>query len=262
MPREFYEILNAVALIKTCNIVSFKLIKKQKQMKQIKIISALLLLVFMGCSDANEMLDKYTEGGPMLYSGKINELTTQSGYYRVKVNVFPAPDVNRDHCLLSWNVVGDRRDSLIMYYDEADYNDSLECYSTIIDLSTDSIQGSLWVTAQNVDVYGSKSLTTESGAFVYGTIYETVLLNDGVHFNDDRNTIVFDRKVGSVGNYVSYEKSDNTITEEIFFQGDTLAMDNPKVGGVVKYKTRYLIKEADIDTLDVTYYSEEMIPSP
>ncbi|MFV0441766.1 MAG: DUF4998 domain-containing protein [Lachnospirales bacterium] len=231
-------------------------------MKHIKIIIGLLLLLFMACSDANELLDKYTEEGPILYSGKIDDLTFQSGYYRVKVNIFPAPDVNRNYCILSWNVTNERRDSLIVYYTDENYDAELECYSTIVDLSKDSIQGNLWISAQNIDRSGDKSLTTEKGAFVYGQIYESALLNDGVHFTDDADGVIFNRKVGSVGNLVSYEKADGTFTAEELFKGDTLAMQGHKVGGVVRYRTFYLMNETDIDTLEVERFSESSVPYP
>ncbi|MFV0506515.1 MAG: DUF4998 domain-containing protein [Bacteroidales bacterium] len=231
-------------------------------MKQIKIIGALFVLLFMGCSDANEVLDQYTEGGPILYSGKVNDLSFQSGYYRVKVNIFPANDVNRANCLLSWSITNELRDSMLVDYSKADYTDSLNCYSVVIDLSKEKVQGNMWLSAQNIDVFGNKSLVEEKGAFIYGDIYKSTLLNDRVSFNADGDVIIFDRKVGSVGNIVSYERADGTFSPEILLAEDELALQNYKVGGLLKSKTRFLIKNTDIDTLETTYYTETKIPSP
>ncbi|MFV0431758.1 MAG: DUF4998 domain-containing protein [Alphaproteobacteria bacterium] len=233
-------------------------------MKAIKynILGLILFSLFAACDNVDDFIDQHTEGGPIIYAGKVNKLEFQSGYNRIKANIYPVADVNRDHCILSWNVTNEVKDSLIVDYSKAAYDDSLECYSVIIDLSEDKIQGSLLVEAQNVDAFGNKSLIEEKGAFVYGVIYESTLINDGVRFNEDADVIIFNRKVGSVGNYVSYEKTDGSFTPEVLCTDEQFAMQDNKVGGLVKNKTRFLIKETDIDTLEVNYYSEVEIPLP
>ena len=67
-------------------------------------IAILLALFYVSCDNANDLVDQYIENGPITYAAKINELNTQSGYYRFRVNLFPAEDVNRSYCMLGWNI--------------------------------------------------------------------------------------------------------------------------------------------------------------
>lgn len=233
-------------------------------MKYIKrgIVSLFVLFSIVACDDASNFLDQYTENGPIIYAGKVNELDFQSGYYRIRVNIYPAEDVNRDYCLLSWNVTSEKQDSVQVKYNESNYDSDLDCYYTVIDVSEDGIQGNLLIEAQNIDVFGNKSLKSNKGAFVYGSIYESTLLNDGINFSPDVDEVVIERKIGSVGNYISYEQIDGNFTEEVYVTESSYPLVNPKVGGIVRNKTRYHLNETDLDTLTTIKYSETVIPYP
>jgi len=58
-------------------------------------VAIILSLFLLSCDNANDLLNQYTKNGPIVYAAKINELNTQSGYYRFRVNIFPAEDVNK-----------------------------------------------------------------------------------------------------------------------------------------------------------------------
>ncbi|TKG91137.1 hypothetical protein EYV94_22290 [Puteibacter caeruleilacunae] len=226
------------------------------------IIGLCLLCGIVSCDDASSFLDQYTENGPIIYAAKVNELAFQSGYYRVRVNIFPSDDVNRDYCMLKWNITNDVKDSVKVEYSEANYDAELECYYKIIDVSEHNIQGNLLIEAQNVDIFGNKSLKTNEGAFIYGLVYQSALLNDGIGFSPDVDEIIIGRKIGSTGNFVSYEKTDGTFTDEVFITDNTFPLVNAKIGGVVRNKTKFHIHETDIDTLVTTKYTETIIPYP
>lgn len=233
-------------------------------MKYIKkgIIGLLVLFSIISCDETSSFLDKHLENGPIIYSAKVNELDFQSGYYRVRVNIYPANDVNRDFCILKWNITNEVKDSVQVDYVDSNYDTDLECYYTVIDVSADKIQGNLLIEAQNVDVFGNKSLNIDKGAFLYGSVYESTLQNDLISFPPDVDQIIVSKRIGSVGSLISYELSDGTFTEEIFLTDDTYPLVDYKVGGVVRNKTRYLINETDIDTLTSTKYTETVIPFP
>ena len=221
----------------------------------------LFLMLFASCDNANDLLNQYIKDGPIIYAGKINEMSTQSGYYRVRVNIYPAVDVNRSHCVLSWNITEGIRDSVQLDYNPSNFDDEMGCYYTFIGtISTDSIEGNLEINAQNVDTFGNRSLVESVSAYIYGTSYISSLINAQVSINAAIDRISFEQRIGAVGNLLSYEQNEGAFTEEIFITEESHPLINAKPGGVVRTKTRYLVNETDIDMLDVTEYLETRIP--
>lgn len=215
--------------------------------------------LLMGCDDASELLNQHLKDGPIVYAGKIKELTAQSGYYRVRLNLFPTADANRSHCILSWNVGGAARDSLRVDYKPANYDEKTKNYYAIVNLPT--IQGSLQITAQNVDTYGNRSLPEVINANIYGTDYVSALVNSPVRISPKVDKVTFEERVGAVGNIITYEKMDGSFTQEVFVTEMSYPLVDAKRGGVIRTKTRFLINDTDIDTLDVTSFLETTIPT-
>jgi len=226
--------------------------------KYIYKLAVLLAVVFVSCDNANDLLDGYIAEGPVVYAGKINEMETQSGFYRYRVNIYPSADVNRDYCILSWSVNNGAKDSVIVDYIPQNFDDKRGCYYTVIGLP--NIEGNLLVEAQNVDVFGNKSLITNQGAFLYGATYVSTLLNSSVSFSSGGTQAIFEGRVGSVGNLVSYEQANGQFTKEVFVETIAYALVNPKRGGILRSKTRYLMTATDIDTLITSEYLETRIP--
>ncbi|MCE4564799.1 hypothetical protein INQ51_10800 [Maribellus sp. CM-23] len=224
-------------------------------------ITILLFIFYVSCDDANDLLNQYIKDGPIIYAAKVNELNTQAGYSRLRVNIYPAEDVNRSYCVLSWNITQGAKDSLKVDYIENNFDNDSSCYYTFIDFVPDSgIEGNLEITAQNVDVFGNRSLTVTEGAYIYGSSYLSSLVNAQVQFSSNNNEITFEQKVSAVGNLLSYEQNSGEFTEEIFVTDERYPLSNAKAGGIVRTKTRYLISETDIDTLEVVNYLETIIP--
>lgn len=223
-------------------------------------ITALLLaFLYTGCENANELLDQHLKNGPIVYAGKIDTLDMQSGYYRLRVNIYPAEDVNRSHCVLSWQVAGGERDSVTVDYVEANYDEEQGCYYTTISLA--AVEGNLQIDAQNVDTFGNRSLVTNEGAFIYGESYISTLVNASVNFSPNADEVTFEQKIGAVGNLVSYEQTNGQFTEEVLVREGSFALVDARRGGILRSKTRYLITETDIDTLVAPEYLETVIPA-
>lgn len=215
-----------------------------------------LSFLCISCDNANELLDQHLKDGPIVYAGKINELDIQSGYYRVRVNLYPAEDVNRSHCILSWNVTSGVRDSVRVEYTTANYDEDMECYYTFLDLP--AIEGNLLIEAQNVDTFGNRSLLHSEGAFIYGSTYVSTLLNLPVRFSD-AGDVLFERRMGVVGHVISYEQNDGQFTKDIIVNEDYYPLVDAKVGGIIRSKTRYFMTSTDIDTLETAEYLETVI---
>lgn len=224
-------------------------------------IAVVLSLFFTSCDNANDLLNQYIKDGPIIYAAKVNEINTQSGYYRFRVNLYPAEDVNRSHCILSWTVTGDSRDSVKVDYIPANFDDSLNCYYTIVDvLPALGIQGNLEISAQNIDLFGNKSLIEVGSTYIYGEDYIASLLNAQVQISSEVDEIIFEKKIGAVGNFLSYEQNNGGFSEEVFVTEDNYPLIDAKSGGIIRTKTRYLINETDIDMLDAAEYLETRIP--
>ncbi|MGN0003564.1 MAG: hypothetical protein ACI35V_09025 [Sphingobacterium composti] len=65
--------------------------------------------------------------------------------------------------------------------------------------------------------------------------------------------------MGVVDNIVSYEQTNGQFTPEVKVVKNLLMVE-PKKGGIVRSKTRYLINSTDIDTLSTVNYIETIIP--
>lgn len=222
-------------------------------------ITALLwAFLYAGCENANELLDQHLKNGPIVYAAKIDTLDMQSGFYRLRVNIYPAEDVNRSHCVLSWQVTGGERDSVTVDYVEANYDEEQGCYYTTIPLA--AVEGNLQIDAQNVDTFGNRSLVTNEGAFIYGDSYISTLVNASVNFSPGADEVTFEQKIGAVGNLVSYEQANGQFTEEVLVRDGSFTLVDARRGGILRSKTRYLITETDIDTLVAPNYLETVIP--
>ncbi|MCG8320235.1 MAG: DUF4998 domain-containing protein [Cytophagales bacterium] len=220
----------------------------------------LVLIILISCDNASSFLDQHLENGPIIYAAKVDQLTTQSGHYRFRINIYPAEDVNRSYCRLKWNITNDIKDSVQVNFSEDNYDPDLSSYYAIIDVSKDSIFGNLLIEAQNFDYFGNASLITEEIAFIYGDNFISSLTNDKIGFSPDSDKIEISRQLGSVGNYISYELADGSFTEEVFTKESEIPLENAKSGGIVRNKSRILVRETDIDTLGTTFYSETKIP--
>ncbi|SKB64421.1 Beta-lactamase superfamily domain-containing protein [Sphingobacterium nematocida] len=230
-------------------------------MNKIKYIITVVLfhMLLVGCDDANDLLNQHIKDGPIVYAGKIKEMATQSGYYRVRVNLFPTEDVNRAYCILSWNKSGESRDSVRVDYVASNYDKDMRCYYMLVDFP--SIEGALQIDARNVDSFGNKSLLATVSTNIYGTKYVSALVNAPAKVSPRVDKVTFEERVGAVGNIISYEKNDGTFTKEIFVTDKIYPLVDAKRGGIVRTKTRFLINQTDIDTLDVTNFLETKIPT-
>ena len=228
-------------------------------MNYIKIyIVCLILSTFqLSCDNADELLDKYIENGPIVYAGKISDIDILSGYYQIGVNIHPSQDVNKSYSLLKWNNASGTKDSLRVDYSQANFDASKGGYFKIINLP--SIEGNILIEAFNVDTFGNKSLIFTKGGYVYGNNYVNTLSPSTLRFLTANSAIEFSNKLGVIDNLVSYEQINGEFTPEVKVV-KTLTLVNPKKGGKVRSKTRYLINATDIDTLVTPNYLETTIP--
>ncbi|WP_294082701.1 DUF4998 domain-containing protein [Proteiniphilum sp. UBA5384] len=230
--------------------------------RYICIIPFLVGLYFVSCDNANDLLNQYIKDGPIIYAAKVDTLETQSGYNRFRVNIYPAEDVNRSHCILSWNISEGVKDSVRIDYIQDNYDNERKCYYYLIEFPSDSeIQGNVPIMAQNVDNFGNKSLIVDGSAYVYGLKYTSFLVNAPINISPQVDKVTFEERIGMLGNIISYEQNNGAFTEEVYTTERSFPLVDAKRGGIVRTKTKYLINETDIDILEVADFTETTIPT-
>ena len=224
----------------------------------IKLINkiTIILLVFSllcSCEDVDGKLNQYLENGPIIYTAKMDSLVIESGYYRARVNFYPAPDANLSYAQLIWNKGRNSQDT---FYDKDKslYDENRACFYTILDFTEDGLQGDILFEALNYDKYENKSITLTKSKLIYGDSYLSGLTNTVVssienmaYTNVDSCTIIFDPKAKLVGVEISYETPTDFVTEKIYKNPITLGL---KPGSTtLSYKSLYHINSNDLDTL-------------
>lgn len=220
-------------------------------------IAIALSLSQISCDNANDLLDQYIENGPIVYAGRIVDLDINSGYHKVRVNIYPAEDVNKSYSVLRWNMTNGSKDSLKVDYIDSNYDNKLKCYYHIVDMP--DIEGNVLIEAWNVDIFGNRSLMFNKGGYVYGPNYTNTLIPSSVKFLNANTVAEFDNRIGAVDNIVSYEQNNGQFSQEVKVV-KSLILVNPKKGGILRSKTRYLMNPNDIDTLVTASRLETKIP--
>jgi hypothetical protein len=225
------------------------------------ILSVLLGLYFVSCDNANDLLNRHIENGPIIYAAKVDTLATQSGFNRFKVNIYPAEDVNRSYCMLTLNITEEIKESVRIDYIEDNYDRELGCYYYMVNISEDlNVQGNLAISARNVDVFGNKSLIVTGSAYIYGLDYTSSLVNAPITISPEADEVIFEHRVGVAGNIISYEQNNGRFTEEVYTTDINFPLVDAKRGGIVRTKSKFLINETDIDMLEAIDYLETTIP--
>lgn len=223
----------------------------------VSILIAACTFLLIGCDNADDLLNQYIKDGPIVYAGKITDLNIKSGNQRLGIYIYPAEDVNKAYCMLSWNAASGKKDSVKIEYIPANYRSETKNYYSVINMP--AIEGNILIEAWNIDVFGNKSLLTSKGGFVYGENYIKTLLPSLAKFSTGNKTVEFDNKIGVVDNLVSYQQTGGQFTTEVNVV-KTLSLVNPLKGGKVRSKSRYLINSNDLDTLVTANYLETVIP--
>jgi hypothetical protein len=227
-------------------------------------ISLFTLALVCSCDDVNGKLDQYLEEGPIIYTGKIDSLIIESGYYRARVNLYAAPDANLSYANLVWNKGAN---SQKIYYDETKslYDEDRECFYAILDFTEDALQGNVFFEAVNYDRYENKSISLSRSKLIYGDSYRSGLTNTLVNSitnkawtGVDSCAIAFDPKVGLVGTEITYETPLETVTERIFENEVTLGLKPGTTA--LSYKSLYHINSKDLDTLITTAVRDVTVP--
>tara|TARA_R110002050_G_scaffold59259_2_gene132597 strand:+ start:45640 stop:46842 length:1203 start_codon:yes stop_codon:yes gene_type:complete len=233
-------------------------------MKQIKIsLKIVILFVFsfgiFSCTDRDEYL-KYTEGGEILYTGKIDSLVILPGKNRVKIEGLIIADPKVSQLRVYWL---NRSDSVVIPINRTSGIDTI---SAIIDGLEENIYN---FEVRTFDSKGNGSIAEFSSAEVFGERYQSSLFNRPIVSNvliENDLTINYagmDLSSGVIGTEIEYT---NTLAEliDVFVSIDStkLAIADFENGSTFRYRTAFIPIEGAIDTFHTEYVNIRPIPTP
>lgn len=228
------------------------------QKSSLYIVVLFVICTFFACTKMDDY-KKYTEGGEISYTGKIDSLKIYSGKNRVLVEGLFIADPKITECIIYWN---SGKDSLVVPINRTENVDTLRVLIEDIEENVHNFE------VVTVDNFGNRSIPVHSIGTSYGDLFQSSLLNRPINkyelfagdLSMDLNYGSMDLTTGVFATEVTYTGSDN---EERSFrlpiEESSVLLEDYKMGSDFKYRTLYLPDTASIDTFYTDYAS--VVPS-
>lgn len=233
-------------------------------MKQYKItayyIVVLLVLIISACSKMDDYKAKFTAGGSIVYTGRMDSVKVSSGRNRVKITGLFTSDPNIVKYRVFWN---SRQDSIEMPVKRTTGVDSAKV--TISNLP----EGLMSFEIRTYDAQGHSSVAVDTAANVYGDIYQAGITNRAIvdaSMQNDGSALIswvdVNKDAGVQSMEIKYSdkfnKAHDTLitsaltgpTRGTFF---TTSLPNFKAGNTISYSTTYLPNAMAIDKFSTAY---------
>ncbi len=225
-----------------------------KNMLNIRSVLFLLAIIISGISSCTKMNDfkKYTAGGEIVYTGRVDSLKIRSGLNRVLVQGLFISDRKVSLCKIYWN---SRQDSLIVPVARKLAVDTLSKYVTNLNEGTYNFE------IITYDDLGHPSIpVVKSGVKVYGANYAASLINmplSDVSLDNTTATITWgglDKTSGAVYMDIFYTNNAGVkIREKKLVNAATALLTDYKYRTTFDYRTVYLPDTSAIDTFYTAY---------
>ena len=213
-----------------------------KKIKILSIIAFICTLFIAGCSDLNDMHQKYLDRGEKIYVGKIDSLKVNGGYYRAQIEGLMHYANTAKECVIRWG-----KDSVVVSLDNFSMNDTLR---VIIDGLE---EGNNEFYVQTYDKDGNSSLNELCAGIVYGEQYINTLAQK----------FISGLKLENDGIHISWGYAEDVVAVEIEYETQTQGMvrliepgnvsktilPDWKAGGKISYKNAIIPAGKAIDTL-------------
>ncbi|RXG13507.1 putative protein DUF5013 [Leeuwenhoekiella aestuarii] len=232
-------------------------------MKLNKTLLGLLFLVLglfiWSCSDEDEYL-KYTEGGEVSYTGKIDSLKVYSGRDRVRIKGLIIADPKVTEVRIYWNI---KKDSVVLPITRGE---GIDTVSVIIDNLPENVYN---FEVRTFDSKNNPSIAVFAPAEVYGDRYQNSLFNRPVISNNlirDSLTVNYasmDLTTGVIGTEILYTSNeDEQKTIFIPIENEAGIVEDFKPKSIYKYRTLFLPEEKALDTFYTEYVDFKPVPKP
>ena len=224
-------------------------------------------LMFFGCSDMNDIHQKYIDRAKTIYLGMTDSLTAYSGEGRVKLKWYVSSDPKIEQTVIYWNM---RQDSIVR--DFVRRETGVQSDSIIID---DLPEGTYFFELCNKNSKGHRSLYATVQGISYGEEYRSTLKNRTVAsakvLSYDSDQLSLDLELtwgpqiyGSKGMQIEYIKRTTGERVILFVDADETTTIVEDVGNrinssedLIEISTLYLL-DSSIDAL-ASYSQKEQI---
>lgn len=224
--------------------------KLHKQMRYAGL--AILLMGLMASCSKMDDYKKYTEGGEISYTGKLDSARIYSGKYRALLNGLFIADPKVKKCVVYWN---NKADSVVIPVNRTPKVDTLKYFINNI---SEGVHNFIIYT---YDAAGNRSIPVYKTGRVYGDRYQSTLSNRGINagFTNELGVTALefggmDRLSGVFATELIYVDNTNTQrTVRIPIATTNYTLANFKEKTSIKYRTLFLPDSLSIDTFYTAY---------
>jgi len=211
----------------------------------------LLPALIFSCSKMDDY-KKFTNGGEITYTGKIDSVKAWSGRNRVVMRGLFLADPKVSRCVIYWN---NKADSIVVPVLREHIVDTLNISITNV---KEGVQNFLIYT---YDKDGNRSIPVYVTGRAYGDRYQSSLANRGITIaqtNETGQTAIIwqgmDRLTGVFATEVTYTNINNVLkTIKVPINIDTTIIADFKPASAMKYRTLFLPDTVSIDTFSTAY---------
>jgi len=226
--------------------------------KQYKInifyIAALLVFIASACSKIGDYRSKYMSGGAIIYSGKMDSVKILSGRNRVMVTGLFTSDPNIVKYRVFWN---GNKDSIEVPVKRTSGVDTAKV------IINNLPEGLMSFEIRTYDAENHSSVPIDTAANVYGTLYQSSLVNRAItdaSMQNNGSALIswadVNKEAGIQSMEIRYQDSNNVMHDTLIksvLSDATTKLPIFKVGNAISYSTAYLPNATAIDTFYVPY---------
>lgn len=225
----------------------------------VAVFVVLFVLIINSCSSGDEYL-KFTEGGAISYTGKIDSVKIFPGRNRLEVQGLILSDPKVTELRIYWN---NKKDSVVVPITRTS---GIDAVSKIINNLEENIYNFEFRT---FDAKGNSSIAVTGSSEVYGDRYISSLINRPILNNVligsqlTVNFIDLNADSGALGTEIEYTNSADEI-KTIFtdISKTNVVISDFKSGSTYRYTTLYKPVVTAIDTFYAAYRDVRPVPTP
>ncbi len=219
-------------------------------------VLALAAVIFSACTKSDEY-KKFTQGGEISYTGKLDSINIKSGNNRVFIQGLFLADPKVTLCKIFWN---NKADSVVIPVKKKYATDTLKYF---VEKVTEGVQNFVIYT---YDAAGNKSIPVYKTGRSYGARYQASLFNRPIEsaFTDASGAtkitwLGMDRLTGVFATEIEYTALSNVVKKiRTKIDDNTTSIADIKPGTGIRYRTLFLPDTISIDTFSTEFQSQRV----
>lgn len=214
------------------------------------LISFIVIVVsLIGCKDMEDTYHEFVADGEKIYIGKADSIIVRGGENRAEISWLLISDPKVSSYKIYWNSRQDSVENSVIKTDNVD---------TVRVLLDNISEGTHHFEIITYDKYGNSSVPAQANGVVYGSKYQSSLLNRTyLNFERDKKNLVINwmpAETTLAGVELEYVDIDGkTVTRMIPAIIETYSLPNFPVDGSFRYRSLFLPDPFAVDTFKTSY---------